>query len=42
MVGRELEGLSMKQKKDMTRDVLRALKASHSKKNFEPCLGAQI
>jgi hypothetical protein len=28
--------------KDMTSDLLRALKASHSKKNFEPCLRAQF
>jgi hypothetical protein len=28
--------------KDMKSDVLRALKASHSKKNFEPCLRAQF
>jgi hypothetical protein len=28
--------------KDMTNDVLRALKASLSKKNFEPCLRAQF
>jgi hypothetical protein len=28
--------------KDMKSDVLRALKASLSKKNFEPCLRAQF
>jgi hypothetical protein len=28
--------------KDMTNDVLRTLKASLSKKNFEPCLWAQF
>jgi hypothetical protein len=28
--------------KDMKSDVLRALKASLSKKNFEPCLWAQF
>jgi hypothetical protein len=28
--------------KDMKSDVLRALKASHSKKNFEPCLWTQF
>jgi hypothetical protein len=28
--------------KDMKNDVLRALKASLSEKNFEPCLQAQI
>jgi hypothetical protein len=28
--------------KDMTSDVLRALKAFLSKKNFEPCLQAQF
>jgi hypothetical protein len=28
--------------KDMKSDVLYALKASLSKKNFEPCLGAQF
>ena len=28
--------------KDMKNDVLRALKASLSKKNFEPCLRAQF
>jgi hypothetical protein len=28
--------------KDMKSDVLRALKASHYKKNFEPCLSAQF
>jgi hypothetical protein len=28
--------------KDMTSDVLRALKASLSEKNFEPCLRAQF
>jgi hypothetical protein len=28
--------------KDMKTDVLRALNASHSKKNFEPCLRAQF
>jgi hypothetical protein len=28
--------------KDMKSDVLRALKASHSEKNFEPCLQVQF
>ena len=28
--------------KDMRSDVLRAVKASHSEKNFEPCLWAQF
>ena len=28
--------------KDMKSDVLQALKALHSEKNFEPCLGAQL
>ena len=36
-----LHSIPISEVKDMKNDVLRALKASHSKKNFEPCLQVQ-
>jgi hypothetical protein len=37
-----VHSISISEMKDMNSDVLRALKASLLKKNFEPCLRAQF
>jgi hypothetical protein len=42
MVDRSVHSIPISEVKDMKSDVLRALKGSLSKKNFEPCLRAQF
>jgi hypothetical protein len=37
-----IHSIPISEVKDMKSDVLRALKASHSEKNFESCLQAQF